>query len=69
MFREIVGQVGVAWSPEYIEMTLFDAVADPVESHVDGFGSALFDRVVGDPACGGIVGLHWCCRLWPVHFF
>jgi hypothetical protein len=28
----------------------------PMVTHVDGFGSALFDSAVGDSSCSGVVG-------------
>jgi hypothetical protein len=31
-----------------VELALADAVANPVEAHVNGFGSFLFDSVIGD---------------------
>lgn len=36
---------------------LFDAVAEPVEAQVQGFGAALPDVVIGDAAGGPVVSL------------
>ena len=46
MLGEVVGQVVASSSPVDDELALADMIFDPVESHVDGFGAALFDRVV-----------------------
>ena len=45
MLREVVREIFDAWSPNYLELPLTGAVSQPVKSHVDGFGAALF-RVV-----------------------
>ena len=42
----IVGNIGYAWLPVYKELAAAGAVTDPVEAHVDGFGSLLFDGVI-----------------------
>jgi hypothetical protein len=34
---------------------LGDAIFDPVEAHVNGFGAASFDGVIGDDGSLGIV--------------
>jgi hypothetical protein len=49
-------------------LLLTDAVFDPVEVHVDGFGPFLFDGVVGKSRGGGIVGLRWRGWLWMASF-
>ena len=46
MFCVIVGQIGYAWLPVDEELATAGAVADPVETHVDGFGALMFDGVV-----------------------
>jgi hypothetical protein len=46
MLGEVVGEVVAASAPVNVEVvTLLDSVLDPVEAHVDGFGSVLFDGV------------------------
>jgi hypothetical protein len=42
---------------------LEDRVTDPVIAHVHGFGSVLFDRVVGNAAGSAVVGLNGCGSL------
>ena len=37
MFCVIVGHIGYAWLPVYEGMAAYGAVADPVETHVNGF--------------------------------
>ena len=34
--------------PVHPELSLPDSVPDPIEAHVHGFGSALFDSVIGN---------------------
>ena len=48
VLRPVIGEILGAWAPEYVEVTLLDAVLDPVEAHVDGAGSFLLADVVGD---------------------
>ncbi len=47
MFCVIIGSVVGAFAPVDDELSLFDAIFGPVESHVHGFGSFLLDGVVG----------------------
>ena len=46
IFCVIVGQIGYAWFPVDEELTVDGAVADPVETHVDGFEALMFDGVI-----------------------
>ena len=68
-FREVVRLVGGAGAPIYMELALFNAILDPVETHVHRFGFSLFESVVGKPAGGGVVNLGWGCWLRMPHFF
>ncbi len=68
MFGEIIGIVVKAASPVDDEFAVGNAVFDPVETHVDGFGSALFDGVVGNSGSAGIIGLDGGGSLWVPHF-
>ena len=47
-FCKIISKVSFAWCPDNFDLVLFDSVSDPVEAHVDGFGTFLFRGVVGD---------------------
>jgi hypothetical protein len=55
MLGEAVGLISFSWFPE---MALINPVADPVETHVHGVGSALIDSFVGY-ACAAIVVRGW----------
>jgi hypothetical protein len=57
MFGEVVGQVVGSSAPVDDKLALGDPVADPIKSHVNGFGSALFDGAIGDAGRTGVVGL------------
>jgi hypothetical protein len=67
MFSEVVSQIVSAAAPVDKELAMGDAVSDPVEAHVDGFGAALFYSVVGNARCTGVVGLDWSGWLWMSH--
>ena len=47
MLVEVVTKVSTAGFPINEKMALLGAVLDPIEAHVDGFGSFLFGRAVG----------------------
>jgi hypothetical protein len=57
MLGEVVGLIGFTWLPVDDELALVNSVADPIETHVHGFGAALFDRIVGDAFGAFVVGL------------
>ena len=56
VFGEIVGQIDAAFAPIYEKLVLSDAIANPVKTHINGFGSALFHGIVGDTTRGSGVG-------------
>ena len=68
VFCVVVSKVFDAWLPVYVELALFDAVTDPVEAHVDSFGSALFHGVVDYSGCARVVYLNGGGRLGPTKF-
>ena len=68
VLRIEVTKVCCSWGPEDMELFLVHAVLDPVEAHVDGFGSYLFAGAVSNSDCGGIVYLDRCGWLWMAHF-
>jgi hypothetical protein len=68
MLGEVIGSIVEAFASVNEELTIFDAIFYPVKAHVNGFGSTLFDIVVGDTGGNGIVGLDWGSRLWVAHF-
>ena len=63
MFGEVVRSIVICFTPVDAEVALADAVTDPVEAHIDGFGAALLDNVIGDACCGIVVGINYCWRL------
>ena len=65
---EVVSKIGGAWGPIDAKLALFDAVADPIKSHVYGFGAYLFAGTIDNSAGGGVVGGNGCSRLWVSHF-
>jgi hypothetical protein len=69
MLGKTVGEIVFTSTPMNYELALLDSVADPVKSHVYGFGPTLFDCSVGDASGACIVGLDGCCSLRMAHFF
>ena len=41
------------------KLVLLGAVLDPIEAHLDGFGSFLIDCAVGKAFIGGVVDADW----------
>jgi len=62
---EEVGQVEAAGEMSDSELALADAVAEPVEPHVDTLGFLLFDGIVGE-ANGEFVVTEDGCRWLTV---
>ena len=69
MLGEIVGFVGGSWSPVDSEFSLFDAVSDSIEAHVNGFRADLFAGFVEDGGSGCIIGFGGRRSLLVTHFF
>ena len=67
VFGEVISIIVGAAFPVDDELALTFAVADPV-AHVDGFGTALFDCVIGNAGCGAVVGFDTRGELGMVHF-
>ena len=57
MLGKVISFVGATFAPEDMELLLADTITDPIESHVNGFGTFLLDRIIGDAGCGAIVSL------------
>jgi hypothetical protein len=68
MFGEVVRMIVGASFPVDDELALSYAIADPVETHVDGFGLSLFDSVIGYSLGGAVVSLNGGGRLWVAQF-
>ena len=64
VLAKVVAQVSTPWFPTHIELALLDAVLEPVEAHVHGFGMALLDGVIGYTVSTGIVGLEGSASGW-----
>jgi hypothetical protein len=64
MLCKVVCLVGGSVPPVDVKLSLADLVTDPVVSHIHGFGSFLFNHVIGDAGGGTVVGNHWGWRLW-----
>ena len=67
MCSEVVSQIVSVTAPVDRELVVGDAVFDPVEAHVNGFGRTLFDSVVGDAGGAGIVSLDGSGWLGMAH--
>ena len=68
MFGVVVTVIGRSWRPEDVKLLLVHSVLDPIEAHVDGFGSGLFTGGVGDGHGSGIVDLDRGGGLDVAHF-
>ena len=55
MLSKKIGPIGNTAAPINVELTLANAIANPIETHVNSFGAFLFDRVVGDAGGGSVV--------------
>ena len=64
VFCKIISTIEAAFLPVDMKLALADAIADPIEAHVDCLRSFLFDGVIGDAAGSAIVSLEWCGQLW-----
>ena len=69
MFCEIVCKIFTTRSPEDMKLILVNAIAYPVETHVDSFGALLFDMIVCNPCCSGVIHLNGSGGLRVPHFF
>ena len=69
MLGEVICQVVGAAAPMDEELSLVDAVSDPVKSHVNGLGAALLYGFVGNAGGTCIVCLDWGCLLRMTHAF
>ena len=56
VFGEVISAIQFGFAPIHVILALSDAIADPIEAHIDGFGPLLFDGVIGEASGGGVVG-------------
>ena len=68
MFCGIVGEVALGGFPVNMKLSLTLSVADPIEAHVHGFGSALDNSVGDDADCTFVVELYRRRALVVSHF-
>ena len=68
MFGKIVGFVGTALAPKDVELFLMHMITAPIKTHVNGFGSLLFNSVIGDTSGCAIISLNRSGRLWMPQF-
>ena len=69
MLGEIISLVEATAFPIDVKLTLSDTVSNPVKTHVDSFGSFLFDGVIGDAGSGAVVCLDGSRWLRMAKFF
>ena len=62
-FGEEIGSVLRACLPLDGEMTLTDAITDPMKAHVDAFGPLYLQRVVGEPNSAFVIAYDQCGGL------
>ena len=65
---EVVTEVSAAVFPINEKLALPGAVMDPIEAHVDEFGSFLFYCAVGEAFGGGVVDADWSRWLRVLEF-
>jgi hypothetical protein len=63
VLSEIIPQVGLAWGPVEVELTLLYMVTQPVETHVNGASTLLLAGSIYNSMGHGIVGLEWGGQL------
>ena len=68
MLGEIVTNVSAAGFPINEKLALPGAVLDPIEAHIDGFGSFLVYGAVCETFRGRVVGADWSWWLWVPEF-
>jgi hypothetical protein len=56
MFCVIIAEIFTSWSPINVKFLLADSVGQPMVSHVHCFLSFLFDGLVQDAECSGVIG-------------
>ena len=68
MLCKIVREIFSSFSPVNVELSLAFTILQPIETHVDGFGTSLFHSVVGNAGGTIVVDLDWCGGLGMSHF-
>ncbi len=68
-FCKVIRQVFCCWYVGDGELSLSNAIADPVHPHVDSFCSLPFNGIRCDANCSGIVAENDGCRLRVSNIF
>jgi len=68
VLRVVVGKIANARLPLDDEVAVLDAILEPIEMHVNGFGAFLFDSSIEDAAGNTVVSCDDSGRLGPSHF-
>ena len=68
VLRVVVCKVGGSGAPIDVELALENSVFEPVEVHIDGFGTFLVDGVCEDPVASFIVSAQRSGWLWVAEF-
>ncbi len=55
VFREVISDVEIGANVRNDELTLSNAVTNPMKTHIDGLGASLLDGIVGDADGAGVV--------------
>ena len=69
MFGEVVREVFRSAFPQDGELFLIHSVSDPVETHIDRFGSLLLHCVIRNSFCASVVRDDDCWGLGMAEFF
>jgi hypothetical protein len=67
MLGEVFSTIVCPGLPEDKDFSLAGPLLDPVETHVDGLGSLLFDGVLGESHGSGVINQWWHLRM--THIF
>ena len=68
MLGEIVTKVGAAKFPINEKLTLPGALLDPIEAHINGFGSFWLYGAICEPFRNRVVDADWSWWLWVPEF-
>jgi hypothetical protein len=65
---KVVAEIFCAWFPVDDELFLVDSISDPIKRHIHCSGLALFECVVCNAGCSGVVGFDRCRRLFVAKY-
>ena len=68
VFGRVVSKIVLCTFPVDVELFLLLSVSHPVETHIHGFGSALYYGVGEDTDSAFVVKLEWSGALGMTHF-